>query len=60
MSGNDFLVFTELEAVADSSKCPSPPNTIPYYLFSSSQAKQGVVCWTTTDPSNVTATYTFL
>ncbi|MBI2442875.1 MAG: type II secretion system protein [Candidatus Levybacteria bacterium] len=25
MSGNDFLVFTELEAVADSSKCPSPP-----------------------------------
>lgn len=50
-TGSDYIVFTELEATSDISRCPTAPNTVAYYLFSSAQARQGIVCGPTTDPS---------
>lgn len=59
-TATDYTVFTKLESIADNSKCSAEAAgaTVAYFLFSSAQAKAGVVCGPTTDPV-YTATFSF-
>lgn len=59
LSGNDFVVWSRLESLAQSNKCPTAPNTVPVYLFSSAMAQGGIACLTTSEPAT-TAGYTFV
>lgn len=63
VSGNtEAIVYTRMESTAEDSKCPSPTTQDAFFLWSSADARSGVVCVSSgTEPTSVSpGAYTYL
>lgn len=60
VAGNqDAIVYTRLESKAEISKCPTAPNTVPWFVWTSNLGRAGGYCSTPTPPSSTLTTLSF-